>query len=182
VFGRFIDILQRWWDGLFPLPAPPSPPPPTPPASDVVQRLLVAHNTLRATRGLPALRLAAALCASATRIATLCAQSGHLDHYAGGTTPAERISSAGYRYATYGENLAQAPGYTPEQVVQLWAKDPPHLANILADYQDVGFAVQAGIWAADFGKPTAGGTYLSSCPVGRIPGGLIAPAGTGGVE
>ncbi|MFE0512265.1 sigma-70 family RNA polymerase sigma factor [Streptomyces sp. NPDC058964] len=47
-----------------------------------------------------------------------------------GAGPGERITAAGYRWSTYGENIAQGQ-QTPESVMDAWMHSPGHRANIL---------------------------------------------------
>jgi uncharacterized protein YkwD len=55
-----------------------------------------------------------------------------------GSSPGQRISRAGYRWWTYGENIAA--GYpSPEHVVDAWMNSAGHRANILnPDFRDIG--------------------------------------------
>jgi uncharacterized protein YkwD len=47
-----------------------------------------------------------------------------------GTTPAQRVSAAGYDWSTTGENIAAGQGSVPE-VVNGWMASPGHCANIM---------------------------------------------------
>jgi uncharacterized protein YkwD len=47
-----------------------------------------------------------------------------------GTTPAQRVSAAGYDWSTAGENIAAGQGSVPE-VVNGWMNSPGHCANIM---------------------------------------------------
>ena len=75
-----------------------------------------------------------------------------------GSTPAQRISAAGYRWIEAGENLASGIT-TPEQLVAGWLHSPEHCANLMApNYREAGVAFalnpgsDAGIyWAMEFG-------------------------------
>jgi hypothetical protein len=175
-FRKHFDRILNWWRRhVTPTQPPPTPSPPPAPVTgdDLSNRLLAAHNVVRAQHGLPPLRLSSQLTASATRIATLCAQVGRLDHYAGGSTPSQRITAAGYHYSSCGENLASGNLLTPEGVVQVWLDDPPHRANVLGTYQDVGFSSQAGVWAADYGTPLTNPLLFGvSSRIERLPGGI----------
>ena len=77
-----------------------------------------------------------------------------------GSTPAQRVTRAGYRYRTTGENIA-AGQMDPEGAVAGWIKSPPHCANLMNGAfteMGVGFAVndksEMGVyWAQEFGTP-----------------------------
>lgn len=67
------------------------------------------------------------------------AQRGYFDHVSPeGLDPGDRITSTGYRWSRYGENIAA--GYpTAERVVEGWMNSPGHRANILnCDFQEIG--------------------------------------------
>ncbi len=57
-----------------------------------------------------------------------------------GSTPADRVSNAGYRWRAVAENIAA--GYTtPDSAVQTWLNSPGHCANIMGpDYRHLGVA------------------------------------------
>lgn len=77
-----------------------------------------------------------------------------------GTSPAQRLERAGYRYRISGENIA-AGQLSVEAAVAGWIKSPGHCANLMdVGFQEMGaaFAVNAqsamGIyWAQVFGAP-----------------------------
>jgi uncharacterized protein YkwD len=76
-----------------------------------------------------------------------------------GDDPGARISAAGYRWSTWGENIAT--GYaTPRAVVSGWMHSAGHCRNILDPaFRDVGVGVVArgvrpyrgATWTEDFG-------------------------------
>lgn len=98
------------------------------------------------------------------------AAAGHADDMAAndyfshtgrdGSTPAQRVRRAGYRYRMTGENIA-AGQMTPEQALAGWIRSPGHCANLMqAGYSEmaVAFAVNAksrmGVyWVQQFGTP-----------------------------
>lgn len=93
----------------------------------------------------PALARSEALHSIALAHARDMAARGVLTH-AGqdGSTPAERVTRAGYRWRFTGENIA-AGQPTPEQVVAGWLASPRHCANIMdPDFTEmgVGYAVE----------------------------------------
>jgi uncharacterized protein YkwD len=75
-----------------------------------------------------------------------------------GSSPADRLSRAGYGWRAVGENIAAGPT-TPEKVVDDWMKSPQHCANLMApQFREMGVAYsvnrasQAGIyWVQLFG-------------------------------
>ena len=104
-----------------------------------------------------------------TRAAELKGQSvascGQFSHTPCGTPVTSGVTAAGYRYATFGENLFAGTGsVTPRQVVTAWLNSPPHRANMLSGkFRHVGAApVQASgllggadavVWTATFASP-----------------------------
>ncbi|WP_406011187.1 CAP domain-containing protein [Streptomyces sp. NBC_00637] len=70
-----------------------------------------------------------------------------------GSDPGQRITSAGYLWSTYGENVAY--GYsTPEQVMAGWMASAGHKRNILdCGFKEigVGLAQPGNYWTQDFG-------------------------------
>ena len=77
-----------------------------------------------------------------------------------GSTPAQRVTRAGYRYRTTGENIA-AGQMDPEEAVAGWIKSPPHCENLMNPvYTEMGVAYainrasDMGVyWAQTFGTP-----------------------------
>jgi uncharacterized protein YkwD len=69
-----------------------------------------------------------------------------------GSSPADRLTRAGYGWRTVGENIAAGPT-TPESVVEGWIRSPEHCANLMApQFREMGVAFsvnrasQAGIY------------------------------------
>ncbi|MFD9462460.1 sigma-70 family RNA polymerase sigma factor [Streptomyces sp. NPDC060027] len=72
-----------------------------------------------------------------------------------GADPGERITTAGYRWSTYGENIAMGQ-QTPQAVMDSWMNSPGHRANILnCSFKNIGVGVHKGSggpwWTQDFG-------------------------------
>ncbi|MEV8086726.1 sigma-70 family RNA polymerase sigma factor [Streptomyces nigra] len=72
-----------------------------------------------------------------------------------GADPGQRITAAGYRWSTYGENIAMGQ-QTPEAVMESWMNSPGHRANILnCSFKDIGIGVHEGPggpwWTQNFG-------------------------------
>lgn len=130
----------------------------------VGQRLLVAVNEQRARRGLPSLRPHPELVAAARAHADDQAARGTVTHVGSdGSAGSERVTRAGYSWATTGENVAG--GYDdPAEVVAAWLDSPPHRAILLepdAVHAGVGFtqASQDGFrwfWALTVAAPGEG--------------------------
>lgn len=151
-------------------PSTSTPPPATPPAGgnappaasttvteatscaipDFVQSVMTAVNNARAqarTCGSTAYTATAALAwndklfAAAAAHSADMAQKGYFSHTSqNGTTFDQRISNAGYDWATAGENIAS--GYNGvDSVMAGWLQSPGHCANIMnAKYKDIGVA------------------------------------------
>ncbi len=77
-----------------------------------------------------------------------------------GSTPAQRVTRAGYPWRMTGENIA-AGQLSPEAAVAGWIKSPGHCENLMnAGYTEMGVAAavnsasQMGLyWAQEFGTP-----------------------------
>ncbi|CAM5448208.1 hypothetical protein SCANM63S_01333 [Streptomyces canarius] len=72
-----------------------------------------------------------------------------------GDGPGERITAAGYRWSTYGENIAKGQ-QTPQAVMDSWMNSPGHRANILnCAFKDIGVGAHDGSggpwWTQAFG-------------------------------
>ncbi|MGV9239476.1 sigma-70 family RNA polymerase sigma factor [Streptomyces nigra] len=72
-----------------------------------------------------------------------------------GADPGQRITAAGYRWSTYGENIAMGQ-QTPEAVMESWMNSPGHRANILnCSFKDIGVGIHEGPggpwWTQNFG-------------------------------
>jgi uncharacterized protein YkwD len=104
-----------------------------------------------------------------TRAAVLKGESvascGQFSHTPCGAAVTSGVNAAGYRYATFGENLFAGTGsVTPRDVVTAWLHSPPHRANILSGrFLHVGAApvhakgllggADAVVWTATFASP-----------------------------
>lgn len=77
-----------------------------------------------------------------------------------GSTPAQRVTRAGYRYRMTGENIASGQ-FSPEEAIAAWIKSPGHCANLMnGAYTEMGvaFSVNAAskmgvYWVQNFGTP-----------------------------
>ena len=78
-----------------------------------------------------------------------------------GSTPAQRVERAGYRYRSTGENIAAGAKMGAEDAVAGWVKSPGHCANLMSPaFTEMGaaFAVDSGskmgvYWTQTFGRP-----------------------------
>ena len=148
-------ILKEWATGVF---APPD-------LSDLILR----HNIVRSSNGLPALQTSIALHEAALRHAKDIRghdRGGHTG--SDGSTPIQRITAAGFPISPIiggggGENVAA--GYiTNEAVVTGWMGSEGHRANILSEewthigaaYASRGDGNYRSFWVVTFGLPGVG--------------------------
>jgi uncharacterized protein YkwD len=126
--------------------------------SDDEQALLDRTNAERKAAGVPELKASPKLFAAARGHAANMAKQNVLAHDLDGKTFGDRITAAGYRFASAAENVAQGQ-QTPKEAVETWMNSPPHKANLLnADYTAVGLAVAANdkgerFWVQVFAAP-----------------------------
>ncbi|MEU8651560.1 sigma-70 family RNA polymerase sigma factor [Streptomyces sp. NPDC048737] len=84
------------------------------------------------------------------------AARGFFDHTdPDGGDPGKRITAAGYRWSTYGENIAKGQ-QTAESVMTSWMNSPGHRANILnCAFKNIGVGIHDGSggpwWTQNFG-------------------------------
>ena len=94
------------------------------------------------------------------------ASCGQFSHTPCGVNLTVGVNAAGYRYATFGENLFAGTWgrFSPRDVVSAWLQSPPHRANILSGrFRHVGAApvrangllggADAVVWTATFASP-----------------------------
>lgn len=98
-------------------------------------------NAFRAEQKRPPVRQNPQLAAAARAYAKKLTGYEALSHTADGTTPSDRIASAGYRYCQVGENLAMlldTRGFTAAEyarrAVKGWEDSPGHRANMLLPF------------------------------------------------
>ncbi|MDX1940768.1 MAG: CAP domain-containing protein [Saprospiraceae bacterium] len=94
------------------------------------------------------------LAEAAQRHANDMAKNDHFDHTGtDGSSSAQRISDAGYKWRSVGENIAW--GYQDiKAVVAGWVKSKGHCQNMMsADYTEMGAAQNGTYWVQTFGKP-----------------------------
>lgn len=168
---RYTDIgLHRegdtWWVVL----AEPFDPPPAAASAQVSARVLALTNEARARPrqcgsqsfgAAPPVAHNRLLERAAAAHAADMARHGLLRHEGSdGSTPAQRVTGAGYRWRSVGENVASGQT-TAEQVVQGWLRSPGHCATLMDPaFTGMGVAYatnlksEAGVyWAQVFGRP-----------------------------
>jgi uncharacterized protein YkwD len=68
-----------------------------------------------------------------------------------GKDPGDRVTATGYKWSTYGENIAAGQS-TPAAVMDAWMKSPGHRANILnCAFKEVGIGLADLHWTQVFG-------------------------------
>jgi len=90
------------------------------------------------------------------------ARHGYMDHTGrDGSTPADRITHAGYKWRMVGENLASGV-MTPEEAVAGWLQSPHHCENLMTPRfteMGVAFAVNPATDAGVYWTQTFGTTH-----------------------
>lgn len=126
--------------------------------------LLKSTNEARSANGLQPLSLNSKLDTSAQLKANDMVKKNYWSHNSpDGTEPWYWFDQAGYTYSAAGENLAYGFS-TGSEVSAAWMNSPEHKANVLGNYEDVGFGIassasyQGGeytVVVAHYGKPRA---------------------------
>lgn len=113
--------------------------------SNVQDSVVRSVNHHRAQAGRAAVVVDARLTAAAQGHSDDIARRQSMTHVgAGGTDGGQRISSAGYRWSTWGENVAAGQS-TAADVVSAWFASPGHRANILhGGVANIGVAATKG--------------------------------------
>ncbi|MCF3128965.1 sigma-70 family RNA polymerase sigma factor [Streptomyces olivochromogenes] len=131
--------------------------PPTQAApSGTVAQVVALVNKERANAGCGPLTEDSQLDKAAQGLSDDMAARNFFDHTdPDGRDPGQRITAAGYRWSTYGENIAQGQ-QTPASVMDSWMHSPGHRANILnCSFKNIGVGVHNGSggpwWTQDFG-------------------------------
>ncbi|MDQ0792288.1 sigma-70 family RNA polymerase sigma factor [Streptomyces sp. B1I3] len=146
-----------------PTPAPPAAPAPGPaspapstassPTDEEVVRLV---NAERAKAGCEPVGTSGALATAASRHSADMVARDYFSHTSpDGTDPGDRITAAGYRWSTYGENIAKGQT-TAASVMDAWMNSPGHRANILnCAFEEIGIGRQESpsgpVWTQAFG-------------------------------
>ncbi|MEL7249782.1 MAG: CAP domain-containing protein [Bacteroidota bacterium] len=127
------------------------------------QTMVVAINDLRAKgcrcggNQMPPvgpLRWNNTLATTAAQHSADMAKAGRLNHTGtDGSSAGDRIKRNGYRWRSYGENIAQ--GYSSaEAALQGWIESPGHCQNLMkADFTEFGAAEEKRFWTQVFARP-----------------------------
>lgn len=99
-------------------------------------------NSERSKAGCGPVSANAQLQTAALRHSQDMAAKGYFDHNSpDGRDPGDRITAAGYRWTTYGENIARGQ-QTAAEVMDGWMNSPGHRANILnCAFKEIGVGV-----------------------------------------
>src|SRR4051812_29902682 len=122
------------------------------------EELLAHHNRLRTEAKLPSLSPSKRLQEAAEDHVRDMAARHKMSHKGSdGSTPSSRIIAKGYRMRRCGENVAFGPR-TAEGVMKGWMNSPPHRANILGNFSQIGAAYATAadgtaFWCVTFGLP-----------------------------
>ena len=121
-------------------------------AQDTQSLLLARINGLRASQGLPAYSISAALNAAAGNHARWMARSGTVSHLQDdGTGPRERARNAGYTSNWVSENIYRGPRASALDAWNWWLGSPIHYAGITSpNYDNVGIGSASGEYGAAY--------------------------------
>lgn len=131
--------------------------------STIDQEMLDRVNAIRAAGcrcgqkrmpPVPPLRWDTKLATAAANHAKYMDRSGRFDHRgAKRSTPADRVSDAGYNWKTVAENIAMGQP-TVASVMESWKNSPGHCVNMMgAEYSQIGAARQGAYWVQVFAHP-----------------------------
>jgi uncharacterized protein YkwD len=122
-------------------------------------QVLTLVNQERAKAGCAALTRDSKLASAARAHSADMAAKGYFDHTTpSGVTAAQRITNAGYRWSSMGENIAEGQR-TPAEVMQAWMNSSGHRANILnCGFRNIGVGLaynssHTPFWTQDFATP-----------------------------
>jgi uncharacterized protein YkwD len=126
------------------------------------QAVLDQTNEQRKKEGLKPLVVNATLVEVARKHAQAMAKLRKMEHVIDGIGPDERFKKAGYKFATYGENIHWSKGLddkAADLAMKDWLASKVHRGNLLSkDFTEVGIGVatnDAGetYFTQDFGRP-----------------------------
>lgn len=136
------------------------------PAAEQMRAVACLVNWARAQDHRSRLLRRAALQRAAALKGHRVASCGQFSHTPCGAAVTSGVNAAGYRYATFGENLFAGTWgrVSPRDVVSAWLESPPHRANILGgQFKHLGAApvraqglldgTDAVVWTATFASP-----------------------------
>lgn len=149
--------------------------------------LAAGTNAARAQNGLGALALNSKLSTSAQLKANDMITKNYWAHVApDGTQPWYWFTQAGYDYTNAGENLAYGFA-TSDATITGWMNSAGHRANILGNYQDMGFGIANGenyqgaqntVVVAHYGTPRASAPAPAPTPAPAAPTAPSTPSTT----
>ncbi|RPK87492.1 MULTISPECIES: sigma-70 family RNA polymerase sigma factor [Streptomyces] len=137
-----------------PKPAPPAPAPPA--SAGTAGQVTELVNAERAKQGCGPVTVNDQLNTAAQRHSADMEANDYFSHTSqDGRDPGARITAAGYRWSTYGENIAKGQR-TPADVMRSWMDSPGHRANILnCSFKEIGVGKQDSgggpVWTQVFG-------------------------------
>jgi uncharacterized protein YkwD len=138
-----------------------SPSPKTTPEDELAalrERVIAAHNRIRAEHKLPALETSERLQRAAELHARDMAARQKMTHEGRNhSRPIDRIKKQGYPYRRAGENVA-AGYWSIDRLMKGWMDSPPHKKNILGGFSQIGVGCATGedgkrYWCVTFGLP-----------------------------
>lgn len=136
--------------------SPAKPPAPAPAGGGAAAQVIALVNSERAAAGCGPLKEDAQLRTAAQGHSDDMAKRDFFSHTnPDGADPGKRTAAAGYRWSTYGENIAMGQ-QTPQQVMDAWMKSQGHRENILnCSFKDIGVGIHQGAggpwWTQNFG-------------------------------
>ncbi|MGA4843825.1 sigma-70 family RNA polymerase sigma factor [Streptomyces sp. G45] len=132
------------------------PPAPKAPSGSAAQQVLALVNAERGKAGCRPLSYNSRLATAAQRHSADMRARDYFDHTSpDGTDPGQRITAAGYRWTTYGENIARGQR-TAAAVMDSWMNSEGHRANIVnCAFKELGVGIEKGgggpWWTQNFG-------------------------------
>ncbi|MGW5400389.1 sigma-70 family RNA polymerase sigma factor [Streptomyces sp. NPDC003952] len=135
---------------------PPKTPAPAPPGGSMAAQVISLVNSERAKAGCGPLKEDAQLRTAAQGHSDDMERRDFFSHTnPDGADPGKRTTAAGYRWSTYGENIARGQ-QTAAQVMDSWMKSQGHRENILnCSFKDIGVGIHTGAggpwWTQNFG-------------------------------
>lgn len=137
-------------------PAAPAPKPADPPPSSDAEEVTALVNAERAKEGCSPVRSNSKLATAASRHSADMVSRDYFSHTSpDGSDPGDRVTAAGYRWSTYGENIAKGQS-SPASVMDSWMNSPGHRANIVnCAFKEIGVGKQDSsggpVWTQVFG-------------------------------
>ncbi|WWR54975.1 sigma-70 family RNA polymerase sigma factor [Streptomyces sp. SCSIO 30461] len=140
-----------------PKPEPQAPDPEPATGGSTAEQVIALVNAERSKAGCGPVSDNSRLADAATNHSDDMAARGFFEHTnPDGEDPGDRITDAGYRWSTYGENIARGQ-QSPESVMDSWMNSSGHRANILnCSFKELGVGIHSGSggpwWTQAFGS------------------------------